>query len=123
MYIDLKRLRRSLNDAFEGLKLIVIEENSLRIEILIGVAVFVASFLFPLSRIERIIVIILIFFVMLAEILNTIAERILDLFKKNFDEEVQKIKHKSAAFVLILGILSLIVGLIIFTPYFFNAFR
>lgn len=120
MYIDLNRLRRSLSDAFTGFKLILQEENTIRIELLIAILVLIGSLLLPLDRYDRIIIIIVIFFVVLAEILNTIVERIVQLFDFHYPDQVKRIKQKSAAFVLALSIMSLLIGLIIFIPYIFN---
>ncbi len=120
MYIDLVRLRRSFFDAFKGLRLIIQEENTIRIELLIAIFVLIGSFFLPLERYERLIIIIVIFFVVLAEILNTIVERVVQLFDFQYPDQVRKIKQKSAAFVLVFSLMSLLIGFIIFIPYIFN---
>lgn len=119
MYIDLNRLRKSILDALIGLKLIVSEENTIRVELIIAVFVLVSSLILPLERYERLIVILVISIIILAEILNTLVERIVQLFDFHYPDQVKKIKQKSAAFVLILSIISALIGFIIFIPYIF----
>ncbi len=59
---------------------------------------------------------IVIFFVLFAEIINTTIEKIMDFVEPKYDEKVRDIKDLASGSVFLTVILSVIIGLIIFLP-------
>jgi diacylglycerol kinase (ATP) len=114
MFIDFKKLGRSWKFAIAGLKDIVKEEDSFKIELLIGIFVTLATFYFGLSTLEKVAVYIIIFFVLFAELINSVVERIMDVYHPTFDPQVKKIKDICSAIVLLSIIMSVIVGFLVF---------
>ena len=57
-------------------------------------------------------------FVLTAETFNTALEELCDKFQPTHDPHIGKIKDLAAAAVLVSSITALIVGLIIYVPYF-----
>ena len=57
-------------------------------------------------------------FVLTAETFNTALEELCDKFQPEHDPHIAKIKDLAAAAVLVSSITALIVGLIIYVPYF-----
>jgi len=114
MLIDFKKLSSSLKFAASGLKDIFREENAFKLELLIGIIVASAAFYFNLSALEKVAVFIVIFFVLFAELINSVVERIMDVYSPNFDPRVKKIKDICSAIVLLSCAMAAIVGIFIF---------
>ncbi|MEK7123545.1 MAG: diacylglycerol kinase family protein [Patescibacteria group bacterium] len=91
--------------------------SSFQIQLLAAVAVIFLVFYFPLSAVERAILVFAIFFVLILETLNTIIERYADFISKDADPRVKVIKDLSAGAVLLSAFAAAIVGLIILFPY------
>lgn len=105
-----------LKYAFHGLITIVKEERNFRIHLVIALFVILTSFVLRLTKIEWIVIIITIHFVLLMELINSVVERIIDYLKPEIHPQAKKIKDMSASVVLITAFMSIIVGLIIFLP-------
>lgn len=80
------------------------------------ILVVIGGVLFNVSRIEWMLLIILIGFVWTAELLNTAIENIADLITNNYDPRIKRIKDMAAGAVLIAAICSATIGLLIFIP-------
>ena len=85
--------------------------------------VIVLMIVFPLRTLERIALSLVITFVLVLELINTIMEKIVDILKPRIHHYVEIIKDMMAAAVLIASIGALVVGLLIFWPYLFSRFR
>ena len=103
--------------AFSGLKAVFQSEQNFRIHLVISVLALVCSFIFGITPTEWAIVLVLIGFVLCAEILNTAIEYLCDMISPKFHPEIKKIKDAGAAAVLFAAIIAVIVGCIIFIPY------
>ena len=110
-----KRLK-SFKYAFNGLKILLIEEHNSWIHIFASLCVVIAGFVFKISIYEWIAVIFAIGLVMALEIFNSAIENIADFVSPEKQEKIKRIKDLSAAGVLIGAITALIIGLIIFIP-------
>jgi diacylglycerol kinase len=117
MIFNLKKFIHSLGFAFCGIKVIAKEEQNFRIQIVIAVLVTIAIFYFKISIIETIVVFTLIFLVLMAELINSLFERILDLVHPLPEDKVKKIKDMSSGIVFLCCLVSTIIGILIFFPY------
>lgn len=81
--------------------------------------VILLMIIFPLRTLERIALSLVIAFVLVLELINTIIEKIVDILKPRIHHYVEIIKDMMAAAVLIASIGALVVGLLIFWPYLF----
>lgn len=111
-----KNFFTAMKYALSGLKEIFLSERNIRIQIFFAFFILVLSVVFKISFVEVMIVFISIFFVIFSEIVNTIVEKILDLYTKNKNDEVGLIKDIAAGAVLFSVASSVIVGLFIFVP-------
>lgn len=111
-----------LKYALNGLKEALLLERNFRIHVLIACLVIIASVLFRLSIIEWILIITFIHLVLIAELMNSVIERLIDYIKPELHPNAKIIKDMSAAIVLIAAITSVIVGLIIFIPKLLSLF-
>ena len=109
--------KNSIKYALEGIITAFREEVNLRIQLIIGILVVIASIIFKVSSIEFIILIFSILIVICLEMMNTIVELICDFISPEWDLRIKKIKDISAAMVLIASFLTVIIGISIFYKY------
>ena len=114
MIIDFKKLSSSFKFAATGLRDIFREENAFKAELCMGILVAIAAFYFNLTSLEKVAVFIVIFFVIFAELINSVIERVMDVYNPRFDPKVKKIKDICSAIVLLSCIMAVIVGVIVF---------
>jgi len=57
------------------------------------------------------------------ELINSVLERLVDVLKPRLHPYVESIKDMMATVVLIFSIGAILIGLLIFTPYFVNLFN
>jgi diacylglycerol kinase len=109
-----KNIFSAFKNAFIGLKYLLKNHRHFKIEIFIALFVILVSFIFDLSYNEFLFIILAIFFVSIAEILNSLIEDILDVICPQYDERIKILKDVSSSVVLIAILFSLIIGIIIF---------
>jgi len=112
------RLVKSFSYAMNGIKNAIAKERNLQIHLFISLLVFLLAFYFEISREEWIILICLIGAMVTLELVNTAIERLVDLVTKDYHPLAKLAKDISAGAVLTFAFTSVIVGLIIFWPYF-----
>lgn len=110
---------RSFRHAVSGILYALREERNFHFELAVALAVLFLAFHFPLSSLERATVFLSIGLVLSLELLNTSIERMLDMMKPRVHPYVKVIKDLVAGAVLIGAIVSILVGSIVFLPYFF----
>jgi diacylglycerol kinase len=93
------------------------EEQNIRVQILAGVVVLFFAWFFIITKIEWILLIILIGLVLLMEILNSAVERVTDMLKPRINTYDKEIKDIMAAAVMLSSLIAVIIGMIIFIPY------
>jgi undecaprenol kinase/diacylglycerol kinase (ATP) len=103
--------------AFTGIKIAWTKGINFRIQILCGLFVLTLGWLFQLSSLEFVIVILVICSVLATETFNTALEELCDKFEPSHDPHIAKIKDLSAAAVLLISIGAGIIGIIIFIPH------
>jgi len=108
---------KSLMHAFRGVKTVFKEEQSFRIQIVSAVLVVAFMFIFPLTVVEKCILMLLIIIVLSLEMLNSVLERFIDVFRPRVHTYIRDIKDIAAGAVFLSSLGSLLVGLIIFYPY------
>ncbi|MCA9389913.1 diacylglycerol kinase family protein [candidate division WWE3 bacterium] len=108
--------------AFDGLRYAVTNHRSFLIQVLSGSLAIMAGFLFSISRIEWLILVVSIGGVLTAELFNTAVESILDYMEKKHNLNVRIAKDVAAGGVLVTALVSTVVGLLIFGPYLVDLF-
>jgi diacylglycerol kinase len=115
---NLRKFFQSFGHAFRGLKYMLRNEQNFQIEVLIGFFVMILMFIFDIRGTEKVALFLVIFSVLVMEIINTIFERVVDILKPRVHPYAQLIKDIMAAAVLIASIGAIVIGTIIFFPYF-----
>jgi len=119
--INIKRLIKSFTYAFKGLKKIFREEQNLRVQSIVAIITIALGFIFKIKALEWCLIILVIVLVILMETINSAVERLADVLKPRIHEYVMEMKDIMAGAVMLSSILAIIVGLIIFLPYFFHS--
>jgi diacylglycerol kinase (ATP) len=115
----LKDRKNAFGFAFSGIQQALKKEANLQIEFITAGLVILCGLHFSISKSEWLAVLICITLVICFEIFNTAIEEICDLVSREQHPVIKYIKDISAAAVLISCILAVVVGLIVFIPYFF----
>ena len=117
-----KNVFQSFKYAFSGLKYGFINTKNLHIDLLFIIAVIVCGFIFNISLIEWVIVVLCISLVVSLELINTAIEEVVNLASPDVHPLAKASKDVAAGAVLFSAIMTAIVGIIIFLPKFIDLF-
>jgi undecaprenol kinase len=110
-------LLSSFSYAIAGIRTAIKQERNIRIHLSISLIVIIFGFLFSITRIEWIFILLTIGGMISLEIINTAIERLVDLVTLDFHPLAKQAKDLAAGAVFSFAIISVIVGIIIFGPY------
>ena len=113
----------SFKYAIRGIARVLKAEKSFRMQLLLGTLTVIVGFLFRISPTEWLFVILMICIILCLEMINTAFELIIDLVTEEYKIIVEHIKDIAAGAVLIASFTALIIGLVIFIPYFIALFQ
>src|SRR5215475_14259889 len=105
----------SFNYAFEGIIHVLRTQRNLRIHFLAAVVVFGAAIALGVTRLQLIALVIAIAFVLVAEMLNTAIEGVIDVSTTSFDPNAKLAKDIAAGAVLIASITAVAIGFLVFS--------
>ena len=103
--------------ALIGLGHILKSERNARIHLAVAVVVSIAAIALDLPAAEMVAIFFAIMTVFIAEIFNTVAEKILDLVHPDQSPKVALIKDMAAGAVLVTAVGAAVMGFVIFSPY------
>ena len=104
--------------ALKGAWLLLRNEPSIQVQFTISIIVTVAGFYFNITKTEWMFQCIAIGMVMSAEGLNTAIEAIADFVHPDFHQKIGHIKDVAAGAVCFAAFIAIIIGCIIYIPYF-----
>jgi diacylglycerol kinase (ATP) len=104
---------QSFNYAFEGVIHVLRTQRNMRIHFAIAAGVLVLAFVYDVTRIELIALMIAIAFVLIAEMVNTAVEATIDLSTPSFDPLAKIAKDIAAGAVLIAAANAVAVGYLV----------
>lgn len=116
MIFSIKKFARSISNALRGVKYASREQN-FRIQAIISIIVVFFAIFFNLKTWERVALILIIVFILVLEILNSIFERVVDILEPRVHPYAKVIKDMMAAAVLISSLGAILIGAIVFGPY------
>jgi diacylglycerol kinase (ATP) len=105
---------QSFNFAFEGVIHVLRTQRNLRIHFAIAVGVLVLALIFDVSRLELVVLMLAITFVLIAEMVNTAVEATIDVATTSFDPLAKLAKDIAAGAVLIAAMNAIAVGYLVF---------
>jgi diacylglycerol kinase len=106
----------SFGYAWDGLKALMRTEHNAYIHLGLTITAFALGFLLHISRVEFMILIIIMAMVWVTEILNTALEKSMDFISTEKHPQIKLVKDLAAAAVLLTAVAALIVGCLIFIP-------
>jgi diacylglycerol kinase (ATP) len=105
----------SFNFAFEGIIHVLRTQRNMRIHFVIAGLVLVAALASGVDKIELIVLLLAIAFVLIAEMINTAVEAAVDVATTSFDPMAKLAKDITAGAVLIASVTALAVGYLVFS--------
>lgn len=117
MVEEVRKFRRSVKHAIDGIVYAISRERNFRIEMVVAFFVVVFILVFKVKNWEAVILMLMIMWVLILELINTVVERVVDILKPRIHPYARLIKDLMAAVVLISSIMAIIIGIIIFYPY------
>lgn len=114
----MNKFSKSFRHAADGIRSAASTERNFRIELMFGCFAVALSFLLPLSVTDRAIVFLTVGVILGLELLNTAIERLMDMLSPQYHERVKTIKDLSAGAVLLSCCGAVLVGFVVFIPYF-----
>lgn len=118
----MRELNKSFHNAFRGLKYSITRERNFQIELVAAFFVVALIFIFKVKNWEAIVLVLMIMWVIITEMTNTVVERVVDIIKPRVHPYARLIKDIMAAVVLVSSVVAIIIGIIIFYPYFRDFF-
>jgi diacylglycerol kinase (ATP) len=104
----------SFNFAFEGVIHVLSTQRNLRIHFLAAIVVFGAAIAVGVSRLQLLALVLAIAFVLVAEMLNTAIEGVIDVSTTSFDPNAKLAKDIAAGAVLIASITAVAIAYLVF---------
>src|SRR3989338_6378563 len=108
---------QSFRYAMHGLRFVWNYEQNFRVQSYIAVLVVIAMLVFRVTLGEAIILTMMIVFVLVLEVVNTIFEKFVDILKPRLHMYVGVIKDLMAAAVLLAAVGAVAVAAMVFIPY------
>ncbi len=120
MYNPFRIHRVSFDHAFDGFVYAIRTQPNFRFHLLATIVVILLGLYFSISPLEWLILVFAINTVLVAELVNTSIEAMVDLITLERRADAKIAKDVAAAMVLVSAALSVIVGLIVFLPKIIN---
>ncbi|GGB29089.1 diacylglycerol kinase [Virgibacillus dakarensis] len=113
-----KRKKRGigLKFAWNGFWEVLKHERNFQIHLIVGIIIICAGFFLQLTAGEWVMIVLVIGFVLTAEMINTTIEKLINYLKPEIHPEAKTIKDIAAATVLIAAVIAVIIGFIVFLP-------
>lgn len=109
---------KSLKFAFQGAIKLINSEHSIMLQFSIGILVTILGFYLQISKTEWLFQIFAIGLILSIEGLNTAVEKVADFIHPSYHEKIGFIKDIAAGAVLFAAITAILIGLVIYIPYF-----
>lgn len=119
---QIQRLINSSNYAIEGILYAIQTERHVKIHLIAAFTVLVFAFAIGIQKNDFIDVVLICCIVIVAEMFNTAIEVIVDMVSPHHSEGARIAKDIAAGAVLICAIAAVVIGYIIFYPYFCNIY-
>jgi len=110
------RRLKSLKFAIRGVWLLILTEDSIKVQVVCAILITLMGFYFNIAPIEWMLQVIVVGLVLVAEAANTAVEKIADFIHPDYHEKIGFIKDIAAGAPTFAAITSLIVAGIIYIP-------
>ncbi|MBI2614048.1 MAG: diacylglycerol kinase family protein [Candidatus Levybacteria bacterium] len=118
-----RSLIKSFGYSLEGVWHALKNNRNLRITFFLASIVILVGLYFHVTSFEMVLLVIAILLVILSEMINTAIEEMVNLITFEHRKEAKIAKDVAAGMVLVAAVGSVIIGLLIFTPYILKLFK
>jgi len=119
---SLHRHTISFKHALDGVIYTLKTQPNFQVHLFFAIVATLAGFFFQLSRAEWAVIVFIIGLVLVAEMINTSIEAVVDLHTEKFHDNAKIAKDVSAGMVLITAIMAVITGVLIYLPHLISLF-
>lgn len=116
----MSRLRKhsiSFKHAFDGVIYTLKTQPNFQVHVLFAIIAISLGFIFSISRAEWAVILFVIGLVLVAEMVNTSIESVVDLLTDKYHLSAKIAKDVAAGMVLVTATIAIITGILIFMPY------
>ena len=110
---------KSLLYSIKGIFWMLKSERNFQLEVFALIINLFLIVYFKLNSTDAALIILVCFLVLITEALNTAVEKICDFVEPNFNKKIGLIKDIAAGSVILATLLSIIVGVLVYSKYFF----
>jgi len=114
-----RKLNQSFSAATAGVIYAFISERNMKLHAIAAILAVMSGYVLGIKRLEWGLLFITVFFVLVAETINTAVEKIVDLVTADYHPLAKIAKNLAAGAVLLSAINAVIMAFIIFGPYLF----
>lgn len=118
----LKQHTISFKHAFDGVIYTFKTQPNFKVHVIFAILATIAGFYFQITRAEWAVIIFIIGLVLIAEMINTSIEAVVDLHTEQYHDLAKIAKDVSAGMVLITAVMAIITGVLIFLPHLLATF-
>jgi diacylglycerol kinase (ATP) len=104
----------SFNYAIEGVIYVLRRERNMRVHFALATVVLVLAFAYDVTKVELMALMIAVSFVLVAEMMNTAVEEMIDLSTNGFDPRAKIAKDVAAGAVLVSAVVAATIGYLVF---------
>lgn len=111
-----QKFSKAFTYAWKGIQQFFLYDRNGRIHLGAAIAALMAGFVFKVSNVEWLVLLLCIAMVIACEMINAAIEKLCDVVHKDFHPAIKVIKDVSAGAVLWVSIISILMGAVIFIP-------
>lgn len=113
-----KKSTIGIREAIWGVLYTLKTQTNFKIQIILSILVLNLGIFFQITKIEWLILILITALVLVAELINTALESTVDLTVSDLNPIAKIVKDTAAGAVLVASLFAIVIGLVIFYPYF-----
>lgn len=117
---DARNYFESQKFALQGIRLIIVNERNFRTQLVVAVIAVIGGLLLQITHQDWVALFVVIALVLVAEAFNSVVEAICDTISRDYRINIKYAKDVSAGAVFVSAAVSLLAGIIIFSPYLWN---
>lgn len=107
-------LLMSFNYAIEGVIHVLRRERNMRVHFLLATVILVLAFAYDVTKVELMVLLVAISFVLIAEMVNTAVEEMIDISLQRYDPRAKVAKDVAAGAVLVSAVVAATIGYLVF---------
>jgi undecaprenol kinase len=116
----MRRFAERIGYALNGLRLLIISDRHFQIHTIAFFLVVILGFFFEINSIEWVGILLISVLVFVTEAINSSIEKLSDAITMEKNPLIKQVKDIAAGAVLVAAVVAIIIGIIIFSPYFYG---